>query len=425
MPAAACAALLLSSSPPVSAADWPQYRGPTTDGISKEKISKSWPEAGLKTLWHVPLADGFSSFTTGGGRLYTLVHRAPEGANLETLVALDAVTGHEVWSQSIGVSKFQGGGNSGTPDNSGGDGPRSTPSFADGKVYVLSLNLSLLCYDAATGKPLWSHDLVKEHGARNITWANAASPVIDGKLVFVACGAPGKSLMAFDRGSGELVWKGEDDAITHATPVVATLHGQRQVIFFTQAGLVAVEPAGGKVLWRFKFPYSTSTAASPVVSGDMVYCSAGYGMGAAAARIAKGPEGWTATELWKLAGNKICNHWSTPVAFNGHLYGIFGFKEYGSCPLKCIDIATGQEKWSQAGFGPGNVILVDGHVLVLSDRGQLSLIKPDPAGYREVGRSKAVTGKCWSTPIVSNGKVFVRSTKEGAALEIGSSSARR
>jgi outer membrane protein assembly factor BamB len=417
--------LVASTATPASGADWPQYRGPASDGTSPEKISKTWPSTGLKAVWRVPLMDGFSSFCTGGGRVFTLVNRLEDGVKRESVVALDAATGREAWAHSFGVGKFKGGGDSGAPDNNGGDGPRGTPAFAAGKVYVLSSTLNLVCLDAASGNVVWSHDLIAEHAGRNISWENAASPLIEGNRVLVACGGAGSSLMAFDRTSGKLLWKGESDAITHATPVAATLLGQRQVIFFTQSGLVSVEPAGGKVLWRYKFPYSTSTAASPVASGDIVYCSAGYGMGSAAARVAKSSEGWTATELWRQAGNKICNHWSTPVAYNGHLYGLFGFKEYGNCPLKCIDLATGAEKWSQPGFGPGNLILVDGHLLVLGDRGQLVLVKPEPGAYREVSRTQAVAGKCWSTPVVSEGRVYVRSTREGAALDIAPSSASR
>lgn len=211
--------------------------------------------------------------------------------------------------------------------------------------------------------------------------------------------------------------------MTHATPVVATLLGQRQVIYFTQSGLVSLDVKSGKALWRHKFPYSVSTAASPVVASDIVYCSAGYGVGSSAARIAKNGKDWSATELWRVTGNKICNHWSTPVALNGHLYGMFSFKEYGKGPLKCVEMATGIEKWAQPGFGPGNVTLVDGQLLVLTDAGELVLVKPDPSGYRESARMKAVQGKCWSTPVVSQGRALVRSTREGASLLIAPATA--
>src|SRR6185369_4169875 len=125
------------------------------------------------------------------------------------------------------------------------------------------------------------------------------------------------------------------------------------------------------VLWRYPFKYNVSTAASPIIAGDIVYCSAGYGVGAGAAKITKNGDVWEATEIWRETGNKIANHWSTPILKDGYLYGMFQFKEYGEGPIKCVDVATGQVKWEQAGFGPGQVVRVGGDVLALSDAGQL------------------------------------------------------
>ena len=136
---------------------------------------------------------------------------------------------------------------------------------------------------------------------------------MDGDLIFVAGGGPGQALLAIHKKSGQPAWQGQDDRMTHATPAVATILGQKQVIFFTQSGLVSLDTKSGTLLWRHKFPYNVSTAAAPVVSGNIVYCSAGYGVGSSAAQITKTGTAWTATELWRLTGNKICNHWSTPV----------------------------------------------------------------------------------------------------------------
>ena len=235
----------------------------------------------------------------------------------------------------------------------------------------------------------------------------------------------GQALLGLNHTTGEVVWKGQDDAMTHATPVVADIAGQRQVIFFTQSGLASLAASNGKLLWRHKFPFSVSTAASPVVSGDIVYCSAGYGVGSSAVRVKTSGDSWEASELWRSNGNKICNHWSTPVVSGKHLYGMFSFKEYGSGPLKCVELETGKEVWAQAGFGPGNVILVDGNLLALSDAGEMVLVKPEVKAYHELARAKAVEGKCWSTPVVSNGKILVRSTKEGAAFQVGSAMSRK
>jgi outer membrane protein assembly factor BamB len=242
--------------------------------------------------------------------------------------------------------------------------------------------------------------------------------------VLVAGGGAGQSLLAFDKADGKLAWKAFDETMTHATPTAATIQGQRQVVFFVKSGLLAVEPTSGKELWRYAFPFRISTAASPVVAGDIVYCSAGYGVGAGAVKLAKADGKFTATEIYRFNGDKpLANHWSTPVLHDGHLYGMFQFKEYGSGPVKCVEVATGKVKWEKAGFGPGHVILVDGHVLALGDAGQLVLIKATPDSYQEVARADVLAGKCWTTPVVAGGRVYARSTKEAVCLDLGVSSA--
>ena len=401
------------------AADWPQYRGPATDGTTPEKIARPWLSSGPKVLWKMPSTNGFSSFAVAGARCFMLEGREVDGAPQEVLVARDANTGKEGWTAALGSAKYDGGGDSGTSDNKGGDGPRSTPTTDGVRVFTMSARLILQGFDASTGKELWKKDLMGEFQGRNIQWQNAASPLLEGGLIYVAGGGSGQSLIAFNPADGSVVWKAFDEKMTHATPVAATIHGVRQVIFFVQSGLLAVEPKTGKELWRYAFNYSTSTAASPVVAGDIVYCSAGYGVGAGAAQIAKNGDQWTATELYRMRGNKpLANHWSTPVLFGGHLYGMFQFKEYGKGPVKCVDIKDGSVKWEKEGFGPGQVILAGDKVLALSDAGELVFIDPQPAAYKELARAKVVDGKCWTTPVLANGRIYVRSTKEAVCLDV-------
>ena len=401
-----CAAVL-------PAADWPQYRGPLQDGISSEKLPlKTWPATGLAQIWKAPTATGFSSFSVGARSVFTIVVREVDGVKREACVSLDAASGDERWAALLSPAKYDGGGDSG----GGGDGPRSTPMFNDGLVYVYDSRLLLQCLDAKDGRVVWSKDIVNEHAGRNIRWQSAASPVVDDKSVFIPGGGPGESLLAFDKKSGALVWKAQDDSMTHATPVVVTLGGVRQLICFMQKGLLSVDVATGKALWSYPFKYVTSTAASPVVCGDLVYCSAGYGVGAGLVKIVRKGDEFTATEVWRKV-DKLVNHWSTPVFKDGYLYGIFGFKEYNKAALKCVELQTGKEMWSKEGFGPGNVILVDNHLVALGDRGQLVLVKAAPEAYTEVSRMQAVGGKCWSTPAYTEGRLYVRSTTEGVCLD--------
>ena len=402
------------------AADWPQYRGPQGDGLSTENLTiKAFPATGAKVLWKVPTRNGFSSFAVSGNRVYTQVNRDVDGAPREVVVALDAANGQEVWFADIGSGKYDGGGDSGAEDNKGGDGPRSTPTVNGDRVYAFNQHLVLTCLEAATGKVSWTKDLMKEHAGRNIGWKNATSVVIDGDLAFVAGGGPGESMLALNKATGQVVWKSGDEKITHATPAIATILGVRQVVFFMQSGLVSVNAKNGAVLWKFPFRYSVSTASSPVVSGDVVYCSAGYGVGGGACKITKTGDSFTATELYKVAGDKkIANHWSTPVVVNGYLYGMFSFKDYTKGPLKCVEVATGQIKWEQPGFGAGNVLVVNGQIVALSDKGEVVVAKATPEAYTEITRAKIITGKCWTTPALSDGRLYVRSTKEGACVDL-------
>jgi outer membrane protein assembly factor BamB len=395
--------------------DWGTFRGPAGNGVVPALANAKWS---LKEVWKSPTNLGFSSFAESGGKVYTLVTGETDGNSGETLVCLDEKTGKQLWSKPLSiVPKYTGGGDSGTPDNKGGDGSRSTPVVNGGKVYVIDSMLGVFCFDAATGKQVWSHDVMKDNAGVQIKWENAASPVIDGDVLLLAGGGAGQALIGLNKNTGKIVWKGEDDKMTHATPVLADILGVHQAIFFTQTGLVAVDPQKGSVIWRAPFPYKVSTAASPVVFEDIVYCSAGYGVGAGAFKISKSGGKLEATPIWRRE-NQCFNHWSTPVVKDGFLYGMFSFKEYGAGPLACVDIRTGEDKWAEKGFGPGQVILAGDKIIATSDKGEIVVVEAKSDKYTEVARKDVLDGKVWSYPILANGKIFARSTTEGVCLDV-------
>ena len=376
----------------IHAADWPQYRGPLGDGSTLDKIAAKW-DATPKVLWKVPGGTGFSSFSIAGARCYTL-----EGlGGKEVLVARNVANGKELWKADLGGS---------------------TPTIAGNVIVTTNADLVVQGHDAATGKPLWKLDLAK-HGARNIMWKNAASPLLEGGLIYIAGGGAGESLMALNPLTGAIVAKSGDDTMTHATPTATTIAGTRQIIFFMKSGLISVEPKTLKELWRAEVKFNVSTAASAVVAGDIVYASVGYGVGAYAYKITKAGTAWNAEQVLRVPGDQqLANHWSTPVLFEGHLYGMFQFKKYGSGPVKAVKLPEGEVKWSKDGFGPGQVVLTNGNLLALSDTGELVLIAAKPDAYTELARAKVIDGKCWTTPTISNGLVFVRSTKEAACVDL-------
>jgi outer membrane protein assembly factor BamB len=403
---------------PAEPGAWPQFRG-LNNGVAPALPVADASKLQINKVWTAPTDSGFSSFAVAGTQAFTIVTRDGK----ETLVSVDVKTGAEQWAKPLADAKYDGGGDSGTRENKGGDGARSTPAVNDGKVYAIDAQLGVYCFDAKSGSQVWSHDVAKENGGENIRWQNAASPVIDGDLLLLAGGGKGQALLGLDKKTGAVKWKGEDDKMTHATPVIAEILGVHQCIFFTQTGLVSVEPQSGKVLWRAPFDYSTSTAASPVVYEDIVYCSAGYGVGAGAFKISKSGSGLAAAPLWRKKpedkkDDTLMNHWSTPVVKDGYLYGMFSFKKYGDGPLACVDIKTGDVKWSEAGYGPGQVILSGDTVIALNDKGEVVFVKADPAGYKELKRQALITGKIWSYPVLAFNHLFARSTKEGGCFEL-------
>jgi outer membrane protein assembly factor BamB len=331
---------------------------------------------------------------------------------MEVFLALNAETGQELWATPVGPAAREG-------IAGEGDGPRSTPAVDGDNVYVLNAYLALYCLNAKDGSTVWKRDLLAEFGGRGPDFEAAASPLVEGDLVLVngPMGGPGEKLFGINKRDGRTVWQGPSAKLTHSTPVATTFLGVRQALFFTGGGMLSVIPETGKELWRHAFNVGVPTTISPVVGGDIVYHSAGYGIGARAVRVARSGDTFRVTELWRKSGQLI-NFLSTPIYHEGYLYGLYGDKQYGTGPLTCVALATGEEKWSQPGFGVGQVLLVDGHLLVQDDDGALVLVKPDPQRYIQIARYQALNSKSWNGPAISNGRIYARSTKEGVCLDM-------
>jgi outer membrane protein assembly factor BamB len=414
------------------ATDWPQYRGGNHDGISTDRIVKQWTGAVTNPVWRVALTNALSSLTVSGGRVFTQTRRAISGVSREVCVALNAATGGELWAVPVDDASYPHGG------VGFDDGPRTTPVTDGGSVFVLSSYLMLYRLNATNGAIVWVRDLQRLYGGSVIGWQNGASPLIEGGLIFLNLSTGTSTLLALRTSDGQpawqddgLAWRLHEEEMTHATPVPATIHGVRQVIFATQSGLVSVEPASGNLLWKAPYPfnYGTCIGVSPVVHDDMVFVSGAqvYNLGSVAFRVSVSNDTWTTTQLWSNVGfaSTLASVWMTPVCHDGFLYGQFGVQSFDSvnAQLKCVDLRTGTVKWSVNGFGRGATLLVDGHLLVLTEKGDLVLATVNTNAYAEVARCLAIpfwntgTNKCWNSPAVCDGRIYVRSTSTVACFD--------
>jgi len=378
--------------------DWPAHRGANRDGVYSGAVRTSdWGSQGLKRLWKIKVGNGYAGVSIAGGKVFTVEQRGKQ----EAAVAYAIDTGKELWAAT-----WAGDFNSFL----GSDGPRSTPTFDSGRVYVQGAEGELQCLDAASGKTVWRKNVLQENGGKSAPYGVSISPLIVGNLlVTIAGGRAGSSVVAYRKDTGARVWGALDDPPAYASPMVAELDGKAQVIAVTAKRVAGLTIDEGKLLWEF--PWSTNyavNAAQPALAGpNRFLISSGYGHGAALVEV----RGGKATAVWE---NKMLkNKFNSSVIWNGHIYGL------DENILSCVDLATGQRKWKGGRYGYGQVALVQGgHLLITAESGEVALVKADPAQYQELGKFQALDGKTWNQPALGTGKLVVRNQKEMAAFDL-------
>lgn len=382
-------------------AEWHQWRGPNRDGISHEiGIVKNWAEDGPKELWRISLGEGFSGISISNGRTYTMYAKGDD----EIVVCLDAKTGKEIW-RYLDDYLFE--------NSQGGNGPRSTPTVDGDKVYVLSAYGRLVALDANTGKQLWDYDFTKAFGSKMPQHGFATSPIVEGNLLLVeAGGADGKAIIAFDKENGNIVWSTLSDPPAYSSPITVTINNTRQTVFFTADGLVSVSAQDGQVYWRYtwhtRFDVNAST---PVfIAPDKIFISSGYDTGAAVVQIKDTDGKLTVEEVWK--NREMKNHFSSSILHDGYLYG------FDNAIFKCIDANTGEEQWKARRFGKGSLIYAGGHLIVLGDSGVLALVEATHTEFKEKTQAQVLSGRCWTPPTLSGGKLYLRNHEELACLDL-------
>jgi outer membrane protein assembly factor BamB len=355
--------------------------------------SADWGPDGPKQLWKKSIGVGFSSITVADGRAYMTGNSGEKSGAKDTVFCLDANTGKEIWTHSFPCPlepKYYEG------------GTLASPTVEGKVVYTISKMGDVFCLDAATGKVIWSKNVNKEYGFELPTWHFAGSPLPIGDLLIFNLGTAGAAL---NKKTGDLVWQNGKDVCGYATPVPCTMDGQECLAIFGADSVKGVNPADGKILWQHPFENSEKVnAADPIISGNSVFVSCGYNRGCAKITITGGK----VTEDWD--SKVIRNHINCSMLWKGFIYG------FDESKLKCIDLKSGSEQWGQDSLGKGSLMMsADGRMIIMSDKGELVIAPATPKEFKAVARAQILPkSKSWTTPTLSNGRIYARNAKGDA-----------
>jgi outer membrane protein assembly factor BamB len=361
---------------------------------------KEWPTNGPRALWQTTGAGtGYSSFSASAGRLYTLGARN----GVEYIMAFDAATGQRLWETANG-QRFR---------NEMGDGPRSTPTIEGSLLYALGGSGELACLEAATGRKIWSVNLVQQFGGLTPYWGYSESPLIVGDRLVVNAGGRGASIVAIDKQTGATIWKSHNDEAGYSSPMLLEAGGLPQVVFFTGQRALAVDPSDGRLLWSYpRASNGTANIATPIVQGRRVFFSSDYGTGAGLVDVSVSGRTASATEVYFTRDMR--NHHASSVLVGTHVYGFSG------SILTALSFDTGKPSWRDRSVGKGSLIHADERLYLLSEDGVVGLAAASPTAYREHGRfSIPVSGPpTWSHPIITQGKLILRDQDTVFAFDI-------
>jgi len=388
----------------LAAQDWPQILGPNRNGIyTGPEIVPSFPRTGPPSLWKRDVGAGFAGPAVVGDRLI-LFHRVN---NRETVEAMDANTGKTIWTFDYPTSYR---------DDFGFDeGPRAVPVIAGGRVFTHGADGLLHGIDFGTGKMLWSVDTRKVFEAPKGYFGVASSPVIDGARVLVNVGGTKGGIVAFDAASGKTLWTATADEPSYSAPIVADITGRHTAVFFTRTGLVAVDPATGKVLYQFRWrarQAASVNAATPIVAGDRIFLSASYGTGAVLLQVAND----AVKPIWS-GDESMSNHYSTSVLKDGYLYGFDGRQEFGQT-LRSVELATGKVMWNVDSFGAGTLLIAGDTLVIMRESGELALAPASPKAFRFNARAQLLKGVVRAYPALANGHYYVRNEHQLSAFDL-------
>lgn len=375
-----------------SAQDWTSWRGPKGDSsVGLTGIRMDFSE-GLPKKWEVKdlcKGKGTASWSAPSIKGKTLI--VPGRHETEDITfALDAESGTLIWKKAYAAP--------GKPQY--GTGPRAQPTIDGDHVYTFGAMGHLVCWKLADGEEVWRRNVTDE-GAPLPVYGHSTAPLIVDDKVVVQCG--GKTLiMAYNKLTGEVAWRSMKGKAAYAAPIRATLDGKDQILVFTAAGLAGLVPETGKLIW--KRPWRTRAdvnCTTPAILGDRIFITSSMGKGCQMLRAKDG----AVKPVW--TNKSVLSYHSDPIFIDKHLYIFSGHTWKGD--LRCVELATGKVKWVYKKLGYGTMVLIDGHLLCLSDKGRLALIKPDPASCKVVSEFQAIDSKpVWTMPIVARGSLYIR-----------------
>jgi len=368
------------------APDWHQWRGPHRNGITSESGFRTDLQD-VPELWRRDVGIGFSTVSVADGRLYTMGNVDHGRRQADVVSCLNAKTGKPIWRKTYPCKR---GGHAGT---------RCTPTVDGERVYTLSREGHLICWRAADGQKLWAKHLRKDFGQKPSSWGFACSPVVHGEMLLLDAGAT----LALDKATGRKKWASDDFRAGYSSPVIFTFRDTEFVASFNGWGLVVVRLEDGKELGRFRWKTAHGVnAIDPVVWGDKIFIASGYGTGCALVQVTE--DGLT--ELWRKKA--MASHFASPVLVNGHVYGSHGQVGSRGSKLQCLNLATGEVKWSKGGLRMTSQFLADGKLFALGDGGMLVVAEATPQGFKRLGAAKPLGGKCWNVPVLCDGLLYVR-----------------
>ena len=376
--------------------DWPQFLGPTRDATyrGKVKLASSWPAQGPPIVWKKSVGEGFGSPVITGEKLL-LFHRQ---GNRMLLDCLHAATGKPIWSAGYDTTF--------SDEMRKGDGPRSTPAVADGRVIAFGPDGVLWCVELTTGKTQWQIDTRKLYRTPGGFFGRACSPLIEGDLVLLNIGGPAHGVGGFDVKTGDLKWKATGDEAGYASPICATIHSKRIAFFFTRAGLVATDPKAGDLIlehrWRSR-QHASVNAATPIVVDDLIFLSSSYQTGATTLQL----QGNQVRTLW-AADDVLSSQYANIVHHQGHLFGFDGRNDFGDTKLRCVELKTGKVKWTQEDLAAGPLLLAEDKLIVLLESGQVQLIKASAVQYQKLASAKLLSAPVRANPALSAGRLYLR-----------------